>query len=157
MWYKKSMFIMLLFVVSMLGSTGCGAYEPHLGVSLQFLDANLLKQVRFVDLALFKGDKISCEQLNPSNYKSTEEPIASVREKAKANEDIVSLMVGSDAKVMIDGLLNGRMFLVYVVALTYDVTADKKKVIAHGCVANVTLINNQTTVVPIKLKAPPEK
>lgn len=154
---KQWLFLFLISGFFASGFLGCGM-APSFALRLQGLDAALIKQIRYLDMALFNDKKVNCQAITPENYTSNEDPIASARYKAQPKGDgpIVSLEVGVDKKVAVNGLItNKNNILVYIVALGPDAKTNKKKVIAHGCVDGISLVAGNTVSLTVQLKAYP--
>lgn len=130
----------------------CGQPQPRLGMSIQLLDANLRKQIRYLDLGLFDGNKIDCGQITVNNYLSDKDVIKAARLKANANSNdpVLPLDVKDEKPSMASGLPEGNNLIIFVVALALD--GENKKKIAFGCINKVNLVKEKTLVVPILLK-----
>ncbi len=139
----------LVFGIGLLLLTACGQPVPRLGMSIRGLDSRLLKQISFLDMALFEGRKITCQQITPDNYKSDKKVIQESRiPPFKNKNDIVApLFVKESRPYLLQNLVEGRNLVVFVVAFNND-----KKSMAEGCIGNVNLFAGQTKVIPIKLK-----
>lgn len=149
--------IRLLFLIATLGVSGlsgwgCGQSSPRLGMSIQLLDASLRKQIRYLDLGLFDGNKIDCGQITPDNYLSEKDVIKAARLPANGNskDPVLPLDVKDEKPSMASGLPEGNNLIIFVVALTLD--GDTKKKIASGCINKVNLVKEKILVVPILLK-----
>ncbi len=138
------------------GCSACGGAVdgPRMGMKLQLLNSNEVKSIRFLDLAIFDGDKVDCGQITPKNYLEDVEPLQSARKKPVegSNDPVFPLDVKDGKANLAKGLLVGNNLVVFVMALALD-GSNQKKQFAYGCIGRVNLLKGKTTLVPIKLSA----
>ena len=143
---------MLLACLLLLGCSACGGPGPQLGMKLQFLNASEIKSVRFIDVAIFDGAQVACDQITPNNYLQDVEPLTSARKKPVVGSDdpVLGLDVKDGKANLGQNLIVGSNFVVFVMALSLD-SSNQKKPFASGCIPGVNLVKGKTASVPIKL------
>lgn len=139
----------LLGGLMVVALAACGQPTPRIGMKIQLLDSNLLKQIGYMDMALFDGSKIECSQITPDNYKSDKKVIQEARIKPFKNKnDIVApIFVKETRPYLLKDLIEGKNLVVFVVAFNAS-----KSQIAQGCINGVNLTAGQTAQIPITLK-----